>query len=159
MKLDDLDYKILSLLTKNARIAFRDLAEQCGVSRAAVHQHIVRMTEKGVITGSGFQVNPRDLSYYTCTYVGICLEKASMYKVVLPQLEAIPEIVECHYTTGPYGVLAKLYAIDNEDLMRILNEQIQNIEGVVSTETLISLSVGFSRPIPIPGIDTAKRTV
>lgn len=149
MRLDSLDYKILDIITKNAKIPFKDVADECGVSRAAIHQRVQRMTETGVIEGSGYRVNPKYLGYNTCTYVGIKLEKGSLYKTVVPKLEDIPEIVECHYTTGPYTILVKLYVTDNTDLMRILNGIIQEIPGVISTETLISLDLSFDRPIKI----------
>lgn len=156
MKIDKLDRKILAIISDNARIPFRDVAERCGVSRAAIHQHVQRMVERGVITGSGYRVNPKDLGYTTCTYIGVRLERAALYREVLPQIQAIPEVVECHYTTGPYSMLIKLYAVDNSHLMHILSDRIQSITGVSSTETLISLAEGFVRNIPIPEEDTAE---
>lgn len=152
-KLDKLDRRILSIISNNARMPFKDVAEICGVSRAAVHQRVQRMIEMGVITGSGYNINPKSLGFRTCTYVGVRLEKGSLYKEVLPHLQNIPEIVECHYTTGPYMLLIKLFAIDNDHLMDILNSTIQEIPGVVSTETLISLAEGFKRRIKIPEIE------
>ena len=101
------------------------------------------------ITGSGFDVNPKSLGYTTCTYVGLNLERGSMYKKVVERISAIPEVVECHFTTGPYTMLVKLYAKDNEQLMDLLNNQLQGISGVVSTETLISLEQSIKREIPI----------
>ena len=148
-KIDNLDKKILSILSKNARIPFKDVAEECNVSRAAVHQRVQRLIESGGITGSGFDVNPMSLGYRTCTYVGITLERGSMYKEVVKRLELIPEVVDCHFTTGPYTMMAKLYARDNEQLMHLLNGQLQEIPGVVSTETLISLEQSFKRDIPV----------
>lgn len=148
-KIDNLDKKILSILSENARIPFKDVAEECGVSRAAIHQRVQHLTEDGVITGSAFMINPKVLGYTTCTYVGITLEKGSMYKQVVERLIHIPEIVECHFTTGPYTMLAKLYARDNEQLMDLLNNQLQEIPGVVATETLISLEQSIKRTIPI----------
>ena len=102
-----------------------------------------------VIIGSGYNVNPKSLGYNTCTYVGIRLEKGSMYKRVVDELKHIPEIVECHYTTGPYTMLIKLYARDNEQLMELLNTKIQGIQGVDSTETLISLDQSIKKEVPI----------
>jgi Lrp/AsnC family transcriptional regulator for asnA, asnC and gidA len=148
-KIDALDKKILEIISTNARIPFKDVAVECGVSRAAIHQRVQRLIETGVIVGSGYHVCPKSLGYSTCTYVGIKLERGSMYKEVSAQLKNIPEIVECHFTTGPYTMLIKLYSIDNEHLMRQLNNQIQEIEGVISTETLISLDQSISRIIPI----------
>lgn len=149
-KIDNLDKKILSILSKNARIPFKDVAAECGVSRAAIHQRVQHLIEGGVITGSGFDVNPKCLGYTTCTYVGITLERGSMYKEVVERLNHIPEIVECHFTTGSYTMLVKLYARDNEQLMDLLNNQMQGIPGVVATETLMSLEQSIKREVPVP---------
>jgi Lrp/AsnC family transcriptional regulator for asnA, asnC and gidA len=119
------------------------------VSRAAIHQRVQHLIEAGVITGSGFDVNPKSLGYSTCTYVGITLEKGSMYKDVVAELVNIPEVVECHFTTGPYTMMVKLYARDNEQLMELLNGKLQGIHGVMSTETLISLEQSIKREIEV----------
>lgn len=148
-KIDLLDKKILNILSHNARVPFKDVAAECGVSRAAIHQRVQRLVEGGVVTGSGFDVNPKSLGYSTCTYVGITLERGSLYKTVVARLAEIPEVVECHFTTGPYTMLVKLYAKDNEQLMDLLNNKMQSIPGVVSTETLISLEQSIKREIPI----------
>lgn len=148
-KIDKLDKKILGILSQNARIPFKDVAAECGVSRAAIHQRVQHLIENGVITGSGFDVNPKSLGYTTCTYVGLNLERGSMYKDVVEKLNTIPEIIECHFTTGPYTMLVKLYAKDNEQLYDLLNNKLQTIPGVVSTETLISLEQSIKREIPI----------
>lgn len=148
-KIDKLDRKILEIISQNARIPFKDVAEVCGVSRAAIHQRVQKMIEMKVIVGSGYHVNPKVLGYNTCTYIGVKLEKGSMYKDVVPELEKISEVVECHFTTGPYTILIKLFARDNEHLMELLNGHIQEIPGVISTETLISLRQSFKREIPI----------
>lgn len=148
-KIDKLDRKILSILAQNARIAFKDVAEKCGVSRAAIHQRVERLKEDGVIIGSGFSINPKSIGYGTCTYVGIRLERGSMYKMVVKKLQNIPEIVECHFTTGPYTMMVKAYVRDNEQLMKLLNDTLQSIDGVVSTETLISLDQSIKRDVPI----------
>lgn len=147
--IDKLDRKILGILSSNARLPFKDVAAQCGVSRAAIHQRVQRLVDEGVIVGSGFHINPKSLGYYTCTYIGINLERGSMYREVVDRLMTIPEIVECHFTTGPYTMLVKLYAKDNEQLMELLNDQLQSIPGVVNTETLISLEQSIKREVPI----------
>jgi Lrp/AsnC family transcriptional regulator for asnA, asnC and gidA len=136
-------------LSKNARIPFKDVAAECNVSRAAIHQRVQHLIDAGVITGSGFDVNPKSLGYSTCTYVGITLDKGSMYKDVVKELLVIPEVVECHFTTGPYTMMVKLYARDNEQLMELLNGKLQDIHGVMSTETLISLEQSIKREIPV----------
>ena len=149
-RIDNLDKKILNIIMKNARIASKDVALECGVSRAAIHQRIQRLIEMKVITGSGYTVNPKSLGYNTCTYIGVSLEKGSMYREVVQELEKIPEVEECHYTTGPYSMLIKVYAQDNQHLMQLLNDQIQHIAGVTETETLISLEQSMNRQIYIP---------
>ena len=148
-KIDNLDRQILEIISQNARIPFKDVAAECGVSRAAIHQRVQRLIDLGVIIGSGYHVNPKSLGYYTCTYIGIKLEKGSMYKAVVAELKKIPEIVECHFTTGPYTMLTKVYARDNEHLMDLLNNKMQEIPGVTSTETLISLEQSINKEIPI----------
>ncbi len=158
-KIDNLDKKILGILSQNARIPFKDVAAECNVSRAAIHQRVQHLIENGVITGSGFDINPKSLGYSTCTYVGITLERGSMYKTVCERLIHIPEIVECHFTTGPYTMLVKLYARDNEQLMHLLNSQLQSIPGVVATETLISLEQSIKREIPVKIADNNPSTI
>ena len=148
-KIDKLDKQIMEIISSNARIPFKDVAAECGVSRAAIHQRVQRLIDMNVIIGSGYHVNPKSLGYTTCTYVGIRLEKGSMYKRVVDELREIPEIVECHYTTGPYYMRVKLNARDNEQLMGLLNNKIQSIQGVDSTETLISLDQSIKKEIPI----------
>ena len=100
-KIDNLDLKILSIISKDARVPFRIVAELCGVSRAAIHMRVQHMIDMGVIVGSGYEVDMKRLGFSTCTYVGINFEKGSMYRDIVKQLEDIPEVVECSYTTGP----------------------------------------------------------
>ncbi len=146
-KIDNLDRRILNIVMRNARIPSKDVAIECGVSRAAIHQRIQRLIEMKVIVGSGYNVNPKKLGYNTCTYVGVKLEKGSMYREVVKELENISEVVECHFTTGPYSMLIKVFARDNQNLMELLNDRIQHIPGVTETETLISLEQSLNRQI------------
>jgi Lrp/AsnC family transcriptional regulator, regulator for asnA, asnC and gidA len=148
-QLDDIDLHILDIITKNARIPFKDVAKDCDISRAAVHQRVNRMIEMGVITGSGYSIDPKKIDYRTCTYIGIFLEKGGLFHKVAEQLRMINEIVECHYTTGQYAIFIKVYARDNEHLKEILSEKIQGIPGISSTETFISLEETFKREVPI----------
>ena len=147
--IDDLDKKILTIITHNARIPFKDVAEQCGVSRAAVHQRVQRMFDIGVIIGSGYQVNPKMLGYNLCVYVGLTLERGHMYRQVCAELEKIPEIVESQFTLGAYWMLIKLYARDDKHLMHLLNTKIQTIPGIANTETLTTLDESINRTLPI----------
>lgn len=148
MQLDSLDKKILSFITSNARMAYLEIARECNVSGGAIHQRIQKMTNMGVIKNSEFIVDPKKLGYSTCAYMGIFLEKASLYKDVVEKLEKIPEIVECHYITGNYTIFAKIFAKNNEHLKNILIEELQSINGITSTETFISLDERFKRQCP-----------
>lgn len=148
-KVDNLDLKILGIISKDARIPFRNVAEMCGVSRAAIHLRVQHLIDMGIISGSCYEIDFKRLGYKTCTYIGIRLEKGSMYKEAVEHLHDIPEIVECSFTTGPYSILAKMYAQDNEQLMELLNNRIQSIPGVVSTETMIVLDSSIKRNLPM----------
>jgi Lrp/AsnC family transcriptional regulator for asnA, asnC and gidA len=148
-QLDEVDLKILDIITKNARIPFKDVAQEVGISRAAVHQRVNRMIDMGVITGSGYHISPKKVDFRTCTYMGIFLEKGGLFTDVVEMLKEIPEIVECHYTTGQYAIFIKVYAKDNEHLKGILTNGIQKIPGILSTETFISLEETFKRTIPV----------
>ncbi len=147
--IDDLDKKILSLVSKNARIPYLEVARECSVSGAAIHQRIQRLMKLGVITGSEFIINPKSIGYLTCAYMGVFLEKAALFDYVLKQLKEIPEIVECHYTTGGYSLFIKVVTRDNEHLKDILSERLQKIDGIERTETFISLEENFKRQFPI----------
>ncbi|MCM1291746.1 MAG: Lrp/AsnC ligand binding domain-containing protein [Prevotella sp.] len=156
-RIDNLDRRILNLIMNNARYPSKDIALECGVSRAAIHMRIQRLIEMKVITGSGYTVDERALGYNTCTYIGVRLEKGSLYREVVGELEKIPEIVECHFTTGPYSMLIKVFARDNQHLMQLLNDSIQHIPGVTETETLISLEQSFNRQIEVKPTSSKKR--
>jgi Lrp/AsnC family transcriptional regulator for asnA, asnC and gidA len=148
-KIDELDRNILRIITQNARAPFKDVAEECGVSRAAVHQRVQKMFDNGVILGSGYQVNPKMLGYNLCVYIGLTLDKGSLYKAVSAELEKIPEVVETHFTLGAYAMMVKLYAKDDRDLMHLLNDLIQEIPGVANTETLTCLDQRINRTLPV----------
>lgn len=149
LQIDSLDKKILSMITQNARIPFLEVARECKVSGAAIHQRIQRLMNMGVIKGSEFIINPSKIGYHTCAFMGIFLKKASLFDKVVKMLEEIPEVVECHYTTGEYAMFIKIFAKSNEHLKRILHDRLQNIPGISSTETIISLDESFKRQLPI----------
>lgn len=148
-QIDSLDKKILSMLTKNARIPFLEIARECKVSGAAVHQRVQRLLRLGIIKGSEYIVDPKKIGYQTCAYIGIFLENAGMFKNVREQLVKIPEIVQCHYTTGVYSLFVKVYAKNNDHLRSILADHLQSIHGISRTETFISLEENFNRQIPL----------
>ena len=147
--IDELDEKILKLITKNARIPFLEVARECGVSGAAIHQRVQRLLNLGVVEGSEFLVNPQKLGYFTCAYMGIHLEKAKYHKQVVAQLTKIPEVVECHYVTGSYAIFIKVQTKTNKHLKKLIDEDLQEIEGIARTETFISLEMEFKRQVPI----------
>lgn len=149
VQIDDLDRKILKLITANARIPFLEVARECGVSGAAIHQRVQRLVTMGVITGSEFLVSPQKLGYNTTAYMGIYLEKVSYDKKVLKQLREIQEVVECHHTTGQWAIFIKIQTKTNKHLMKIIDTDLQAIDGIARTETFISLEQDFKRQIPI----------
>ena len=145
--IDQIDQKILSFLVKNARMPFLEIARECGVSGAAIHQRVKRLEANGVITGSRLQVKPQALGLNVCAYVSISLSESTKYPEVISYLKKIPEIVECHFVTGKYGILAKVYCFDNDHLMEILLNTIQKIPYIQSTETMISLDEAIERQV------------
>jgi Lrp/AsnC family transcriptional regulator for asnA, asnC and gidA len=149
LQIDSLDKKILKLITQNARIPYLEVARECKVSGAAIHQRIQKLINMGVITGSRFTIEPSKVGFKTTAYMGIFLEQASQYHSVLEELRKIPEITQCHFTTGNYSVFIKIFAHDNEHLKIVLTDKIQVIPGIARTETFISLEMGFNRSIPI----------
>ena len=148
-QIDTLDKKILSIIQQNARIPFLEVARECGVSGAAIHQRVGKLVKMGVISGSEFIIDPKRVGLHTCAYIGIYLEKAGMYKEVVDQLRMIPEIIECHYITGNYSIFIKIFTRDNEHLKIILSDKLQSINGISRTETFIALEESFSRHVPI----------
>ncbi|MGD2035757.1 MAG: Lrp/AsnC ligand binding domain-containing protein [Bacteroidales bacterium] len=147
--IDKLDRKILSILTKNARIPFLEVARECNVSGAAIHQRVQRLTKIGIISGSQFVVEPKKLGYHTCAYIGIFLDNAALFNDVSDRLLKISEITQCHYTTGQYAMFVKVFAKDNEHLRQVLADKIQSINGIMRTETFISLEVMIDRQLPV----------
>lgn len=145
--LDQLDLTILRNLSGNARKPYLEIARECGVSGAAIHQRIQRLTAMGVIKGSESLIDPASVGYDTCAYVGLYLSNPAQYDSVVKVLEEMPEIVECHYTTGQYDILVKLYARNNEHLLHLL-QKIQAL-GLARTETLISFRQVFKRQMYI----------
>mgnify|MGYP000889456931 CR=1 FL=1 len=148
-EIDELDEKILRLITRNARIPFLEVARECGVSGAAIHQRVQRLLNTGIVSGSEFIVNPEKIGYNTCAYIGIHLEKARYHRQVVKALREIPEIVECHYTTGQYAIFIKIQTKTNKHLKRLIDNELQMIDGVLRTETFMSLEMDFKRQVPI----------
>lgn len=147
-QLDSLDVKILQLLLDNARRPFLEIARECKVSGAAVHQRIARLQSLGVIEGSELLISPSSIGYDTCSYVGFFLKDPSRLDEVVESLKSIPEVVECHFTTGRYDLFIKLYARNNDHLLQIIQEKLLCL-GLARTESLISFKEVFNRPLPV----------
>lgn len=147
--LDKIDRKILQMLVRNARMPFLEIARECGISGAAIHQRVKKLDEQGIILGSRLEVDPRLLGYDVCAFVGIKVQNPTLEDAALEALRNIPEVVECHYVTGVHNMLVKMYCRDNEHLMRALGESIRKIPGVVGTETFISLAEPLSRQVDV----------
>ena len=149
IKLDGIDKKILKMLMENSRRPILEIAKNIGISGAAIHQRLRKLEKQNLIIGSSIKVNTKILGYTTMAFIGIFLDRATNNKTVVNELKEIKEILECHYTTGDWSVLAKLICKDNEDLMEILTKKIQTIKGVARTETYISLEQQMNRQIKL----------
>ena len=149
VKIDGIDKKILRHLMEDARRPILEIARNIGISGAAIHQRLRKLESSGLLLGSKFIINPRVLGFSTMAYIGIFLDKAMSNPRAVKELEKIPEVLECHYTTGNWSILIKVLCRDNEHLMQLLNKKIQQIEGVSRTETFISLNQQIDRQIQI----------
>ncbi len=147
--LDSLDRKILKMIAENARIAFLEVARECNVSGAAIHQRIQKLTRLGIIKGTQFQFDPEKMGYETCAYIGLFLKDPSTFDDVVEKLEKIPQVVECHYTTGGYDLFIKIYAKSNHDLLTIIHDKLQPL-GLARSETIISFKEAIKRQAQVP---------
>jgi len=147
--IDGIDKKILRALMEDARTPILEIARQVGISGAAIHQRLRKLEKSKLISGSKFVINPKILGYTTMAFIGIFLDKAMNNPDAVRQLKKIPEVLECHYTTGNWSILIKVLCKDNEHLMQVLNSDIQTITGVSRTETFISLNQQIDRQIKI----------
>ena len=148
-QIDGIDKTILRALMKDARTPILEIARAVGISGAAIHQRLRKLESSGLIAGSKFIINPKALGYTTMAFVGVFLDKAKSNSDAVKQLKRIPEVLECHYTTGNWSVLIKILCKDNEHLMSVLNKEIQTISGVSRTETFISLDQQIDRQLKI----------
>ena len=146
--LDSLDKKILHLIAEDARIPFLEVARACNVSGAAIHQRIQKLTSLGILKGSQFVIDPEKIGYETCAYIGLFLKNPEKFDEVVEALRQIPEVVECHYTTGGYDLFIKIYAFNNHHLMSIIHDKLQPL-GLSRSESIISFNAVIDRPLPI----------
>ena len=147
-RLDALDKKILRLIAEDARIPFLEVARVCNVSGAAIHQRIQKLTTLGIIKGSQFIIDPEKIGYETCAYIGLYLKNPEHFDRVVEELKIIPEVVECHYTTGGFDMFIKIYARNNHHLLNIIHDKLQPL-GLSRSETVISFNAAIDRQLPI----------
>ena len=147
-RLDALDKKILELVIADARIPFLEVARACNVSGAAIHQRIQKLTNIGILKGSQFNIDPEKIGYETCAFIGLYLKDPEKFDDVVEELRKIPEVVECHYTTGGYDMFIKLYAYNNHHLLNVIHDKLQPL-GLSRSETIISFNEAINRPITI----------
>lgn len=153
--LDKLDKKILCLIAEDARIPFLEVARECKVSGAAIHQRIQKLTNLGVLKGSQFVIDPEKIGFETCAYMGLNLKNPENFDEVVEALKKIPEIVECHYTTGEYDLFIKVYAHNNHHLLTIIHDKLQ-VLGLSRSVSLISYNAVIDRPLPIIDFPTEE---
>ena len=146
-QIDSLDEQILRLIAGNARIPFLEVARACNVSGAAIHQRIQKLTNLGILKGSEYIIDPEKIGYETCAYIGLFLKDPGDFDEVVAALQRIPEVVECHFTTGQYDLFIKIYARNNHHLMSIIHDKLQPL-GLSRSETIISFSEVIKRQLP-----------
>jgi Lrp/AsnC family transcriptional regulator for asnA, asnC and gidA len=146
--LDSLDKKILRMIAEDARVAFLEVARACNVSGAAIHQRIQKLSNLGILKGSQFIIDPEKIGYETCAYIGLNLKDPEKFDSVVQALLEIPEVVECHYTTGDYDMFIKIYAMNNHHLLNIIHDKLQPL-GLSRSETIISFGSAFNRQLPV----------
>ena len=147
-KLDALDRKILELVIADARVPFLEVARACNVSGAAIHQRIQQLTTLGILKGSQFNIDPEKIGYETCAYIGLFLKDPERFDEVVEELRKIPEVVECHYTTGGFDMFIKILARNNHHLLEIIHDKLQPL-GLSRSETIISFNAAIDRQLPI----------
>ena len=149
--LDALDKKILRMIAEDARVPFLEVARACNVSGAAIHQRIQKLTKLGVLKGSQFIIDPEKIGYETCAYIGLNLRNPETFDKAVEELMNIPEVVECHYTTGDYDMFIKIYAQNNHHLLSIIHDSLQPL-GLARSETIITFGSAFERQLPVTDI-------
>ena len=147
-KLDQLDRQILKMIAADARVPFLEVARACNVSGAAIHQRIQKWTSMGILQGSQFIIDPEKVGYETCAFIGLNLKDPERFDEVVNELKKIPEVVECHFTTGTFDMFIKLYAVNNHHLLDIIHDKLQPL-GLASSQTLISFHTAIDRQLPV----------
>jgi Lrp/AsnC family transcriptional regulator for asnA, asnC and gidA len=148
-EIDDLDIQIIMELLENAKQPYTDVAKRLYVSGGTVHVRMKKLETLGVVEGATLNIDYSKLGYDIGAFLGIYLEKSSLFDEVSKHLQAIPEVIEAHYTTGIYSIFARIICRDTKHLREVLHDKIQNIAGIQRTETFISLQQSFSRPVQL----------
>lgn len=147
--IDDLDRKILSILMENAKRPYAEIGQELFVSGGTIHVRMKKMEQLGIVKGYKLDVDYAKLGYDVVAFLGVYLDKSSLYDEVARSLEAIPEVTGAHYTTGLYNIFAKIVCRDTNHLREVLHDKIQPIQGIQRTETFISLEESVNRPVKI----------
>jgi Lrp/AsnC family transcriptional regulator for asnA, asnC and gidA len=151
--MDQTDQTILRLLMKNARMPYLEIARECGISGAAIHQRVKKLTDTGVIQGTRLVVDPKSLGFDVCAFIGIQLREVALQGITVEQLRSVSEVVECYFLTGKYNLFIKVYCRDNEHLMHTIFDKILTVPGITTTETFISLSETLSRQVSVDDLE------
>ena len=152
-EVDDVDLKIIGILSFDAKTSYAEIGQRIGVSAGTIHGRIKKMLDAGIIHGSILSVEYTRLGYDICSFLGIYLKESNLYNDVARALKKIPEVVEAHYTTGVYSIFVKILCRDTEHLRNVLSTKIQKIQGIQRTETFISLDNSINRPLLIDEIE------
>lgn len=152
LDMDTIDRTILRLLMRNARMPYLEIARECGISGAAIHQRVKKLTDMGVIQGTRLVVDPKSLGFDVCAFIGIQLREVALHDSTVETLVKVPEVVECYFLTGKYNLLIKVFCRDNDHLMHTIFDKILTVPSIVSTETFISLRDAFTRQVSIEDV-------
>jgi Lrp/AsnC family transcriptional regulator for asnA, asnC and gidA len=153
LNLDKLDYQIIQHMMEDAEISYADLGKKLFVSGGTIHVRIKKLQELGIVKGNRLAVDIKLIGYDVIAFIGIYLEKSSLYDAVEQELRNIPEIVRLNYTTGNYSMFAEICCKDIAQLRTVLHDKLQRIKGIERTETFISLDESFSRNVQVIGVD------
>lgn len=149
LNIDKLDLKIIQQLMHDANISYAEMGKKLFVSAGTIHVRIKKMQDAGVINGMKYNVDLKKLGYDVIAFIGIYLEKSSLYDLVAKELKKIPEIVRMNYTTGNYSIFAEIVCKDIAALRSILHDELQKIKGIERTETFISLEESLNRGVTV----------
>jgi len=149
LNFDKLDSQIINVMMNDAEISYAELGKKLFVSAGTIHVRIKKLQELNIIVGTRMTINTKLLGYDCTAFVGIYLEKSSLYDTVARELEKIPEIIRLNYITGSYSMFIEIICTDISQLRKVLHDDLQNIKGIERTETFISLQEGFNRRVPL----------